>query len=320
MRSRQILTAAILGLGLGLGALPGLPAWPALAQAGAEGEAAFGQRAFASPEAAAAALVAAIEARDPEAQAAILGPDFAALITAQGGEANEDDRERFLAAAREAVVVRPAGRERVVLELGLVAWPMPAPLVRGADGAWRFDGAAGVEAVRDRIVGRNELHAIDVLNAYVEAQRAYAATDPDGDEVHAFAQRLTSSPGRHDGLYWPVAEGTVPSPLGPYLAAAGIQPDSRDPATPYYGYYFRILTRQGPNVPGGAYDYVINGNMIAGFAMVAWPADYGESGVMTFVVNQSGKVLERDMGPETDRIGPEIRTYDPDKSWLPAEG
>jgi hypothetical protein len=276
------------------------------------------QRLFATPEEAVAALVQAVQDRDRSAVATIVGPEFAELIEGQGAEANAADRERFLDAARRATVLRPDGDDRRILEVGFEAWPLPAPLVREA-GGWRFDGAEGVEAVKDRIVGRNELEAIRVLRAYVDAQVAYASEDRDGDAVLEYAQRLASTPGAHDGLYWPVAAAEEPSPFGPFLAAAGIQPGTRDPATPYYGYYYRIMTRQGDNAPGGAYDYIINGNMIAGFAMVAWPAVYGESGVMTFLVNQSGTVLERDMGPETDAIGPQMLTYNPDAGWLPAE-
>ena len=287
---------------LGLGAAP---AWAQEAQ-----------QPFPTPEAAAAALVEAMQNSDGAAVTAILGPELAALIEEQGDEANAADRERFLEAAQRATVLRPQGDDARILEVGLAAWPFPAPLVRTVDG-WRFDGAEGVEAVKDRVVGRNELEAIDVLHAYVAAQLAYAAADRDGDQVREYAQRLTSTPGRQDGLYWPVTGTEEPSPFGPFLAAAGVHPESRDPSTPYYGYYYRILTRQGENVPGGAYDYIINGNMIAGFAMVAWPAEYGETGVMTFVVNQSGIVLERDMGPSTGEIGPKMRTCNPDAGWLP---
>ena len=275
-------------------------------------------RHFATPEEATKALVQAVQDSDKAAITAIVGPEFAELIEGQGSEANAVDRERFLEAAKRATVLRPDGDDRRVMEIGLAAWPMPAPLVRDAEG-WRFDGIEGVEAVKDRIVGRNELEAIRVLNAYVDAQVDYAGEDRDGDAVLEYAQKLASTPGLHDGLYWPVAESDEPSPFGPFLAAAGVHPESREPATPYYGYLFRIMNRQGKNAPGGEYDYVINGNMIAGFAMVAWPAEYGETGVMTFLVNQSGIVLERDMGPETDAIGPKMLTYNPDAGWLPAE-
>jgi hypothetical protein len=276
------------------------------------------QRLFPTPEEAVAALVQAVQDLDRAAVNAIVGPEFAELIEGQGAEANAADRERFLEAARRATVLRPDGDDRRILEVGLEAWPLPAPLVREA-GGWRFDGAEGVEAVKDRIVGRNELEAIRVLRAYVNAQVAYASEDRDGDAVLEYAQQLSSTPGTHDGLYWSVNGSEEPSPFGPFMAAAGVNPESREPATPYYGYLYRIMTRQGANAPGGAYDYIINGNMIAGFAMVAWPAVYGESGVMTFMVNQSGKVLERDMGPATEEIGPKMLTYNPDAGWLPAE-
>ena len=276
------------------------------------------QRHFATPEEAVQALIQAVQDRDRPAIAALLGPEFSELVEGQGSEANSEDRERFLAAVKRATVLRPDGDDRRILEIGLAAWPMPAPLVHDAQG-WRFDGAEGVEAVKDRIVGRNELEAIRVLNAYVDAQVAYASEDRDGDAVLQYAQKLASTPGQHDGLYWPVTGTEEASPFGPFLAAAGVHPESREPATPYYGYLYRIMTRQGPNAPGGAYDYVINGNMIAGFAMVAWPAEYGETGVMTFLVNQNGIVLERDMGPKTDEIGPQMLTYNPDGGWLPAE-
>ena len=301
MMARLTLTAALLATGW---------ATAALAQEA--------QRYFTTPEDAVKALVQAVQDRDRPSITALVGPEFAELIEGQGSEANTADRERFLAAAQRATVLRPDGDDRRILEVGLAAWPMPAPLVHDDQG-WRFDGAAGVEAIKDRIVGRNELEAIRVLNAYVDAQVAYASEDRDGDAVLQYAQKLASTPGQHDGLYWPVTGTEEASPFGPFLAAAGVHPESREPATPYYGYLYRIMTRQGPNAPGGAYDYVINGNMIAGFAMVAWPAEYGETGVMTFLVNQNGIVLERDMGPKTDEIGPQMLTYNPDGGWLPAE-
>ena len=265
-----------------------------------------------------AALVQAVQDRDRPAIAAIVGPEFAELIEGQGGEANTADRDRFLAAARRATVLRPDGDDRRIVEVGLAAWPLPAPLVHEAAG-WRFDGAEGVEAVKDRIVGRNELEAIRVLNAYVDAQVDYASEDRDGDKVLEYAQRLGSTPGLHDGLYWPVDRHGGAEPVRP-VPRRGRRPSGE----PRGGDALLRLSlpdhaAQGANAPGGAYDYVINGNMIAGFAMVAWPAEYGESGVMTFLVNQSGIVLERDMGPDTDAIGPKMLTYNPDAGWLPAE-
>lgn len=234
------------------------------------------QTLFPTPEAAADALVEAIEVRDPARIEAIVGSAFAELLRAEGQEALDVDRERFLAAARRAKVVRPDGEDRAILEIGLEAWPVPTPLVREA-GGWRFDGEEGVEVVRDRVVGWNELKAIEVLRRHVEAQVDYAQDDHDGDRVLEYAQRIGSTPGTRDGLYWKVEPGQRPSPFGPFLAAAGVNLETRQSDAPYYGYLFRIMTRQGENAPGGAYDYVINGNMIAGFAAVAWPAPYGAS-------------------------------------------
>lgn len=269
---------------------------------------------FPTPEAAADALVEAIAAQDSAHTAALVGPEFAELLRSEGQEALDADRQRFLEAAARAKVIRPDGPDRATIEIGLVAWPVPVPLVRGPDG-WSFDGEEGVEIVRDRLVGRNEIRAIEVLRAYVDAQVAYAQEDRDGDQVLEYAQRIGSTPGTHDGLYWPAEAGAETSPFGPFLAAAGVNTENRPSDAPYYGYYFRIMPRQGENAPGGAYDYVINGNMIAGFGMVAWPSQYGDSGVMTFVVNQQGVVREKDMGAETEKIGPRMRTYNPDASW-----
>jgi Protein of unknown function (DUF2950) len=269
---------------------------------------------FPTPEAAADALVEAIAARDAARTEAMLGPEFAELLRSEGQEALDVDRQRFLESAKRAVVIRPDGPDHATIEIGLVAWPVPVPLVRDAEG-WRFDGAEGVEIVRDRVVGRNELKAIEVLRAYVDAQVLYAQEDRDGDDVLEYAQRIGSSPGTRDGLYWPAEPGQETSPFGPFLAAAGVNVENRRSDAPYYGYYFQIMPRQGEDVPGGAYDYVINGNMIAGFAMVAWPAQYGDTGIMTFVVDQRGVVREKDMGPGTEAIGPKMRTYNPDASW-----
>lgn len=273
---------------------------------------------FPTPEAAADALVAAIAARDPARVEAILGPEFSELLRNEGEEALDTDRQRFLDAAARAKVIRPAGDDRAIVEIGLQSWPLPTPLVRDA-GGWYFDGPEGVEVVRDRLVGRNELKAIEVLRAYVDAQVGYAQEDRDGDGVLEYAQRIGSSPGTHDGLYWPAEAGGETSPFGPFLAAAGVNTENRRSDAPFYGYYYRIMTRQGDNPPGGAYDYIINGNMIAGFGMVAWPAQYGDSGVMTFVVNQRGVVQEKDMGPPTGDIGPRMHTYNPDATWKVVE-
>jgi hypothetical protein len=297
----------VVSLLAGTAALVALAGSPAMAQSTVV-------TAFPTPQAAADALVEAIASGDSARTRALLGPEFSELLLAEGQEALEVDRQRFLSAAARAKTIRPDGEDRAILEIGLVAWPVPAPIVRGADG-WHFDGVEGVEVVRDRLVGRNELKAIEVLRAYVEAQVLYAQEDHDGDGVLEYAQRVGSTAGTRDGLYWPAEAGAETSPFGPFLAAAGVNVESRKTDAPYYGYYFRVMPRQGDKVPGGAYDYVINGNMIAGFAMVAWPAQYGDSGIMTFVVNQRGVVQEKDMGPQTESIGPKMRTYNPDASW-----
>jgi hypothetical protein len=208
------------------------------------------------------------------------------------------------------------------LEIGADAWPFPIPLVNRG-GQWFFDTAAGRAEILRRRIGQDELGAIAVCRAYVEAQREYAGQDRLGDGVLAYAQLLHSSPNRHDGLYWPAQAGEPLSPLGPLVAAAhleGYHHTSRmlnDQQAPYHGYYFKILTRQGKHAPGGKYDYVINGRMIAGFALVAWPAQWANTGVMTFVVNQQGQVFQRNLGPKTARLAAAMNRYDPDERWAP---
>jgi hypothetical protein len=208
----------------------------------------------------------------------------------------------------------------MVLEVGADAWPFPIPLVKAANG-WHFDTEAGLEELLNRRIGRNELDVLRVMRAYVQAQRDYASRDRDGDEVLEYAQRLFSSAGQADGLYWPPDLNGEISPLGPLFAYAQAEGyGTRLPATqtgprPFHGYLFKILTRQGKGAPGGKYNYIINGNMIGGFALVAWPAEYGESGIMTFLVNQQGRVLQKDLGSSTARIVRKLSAYGPDRSW-----
>jgi hypothetical protein len=210
------------------------------------------------------------------------------------------------------------------LALGADGWPFPIPLVK-QNGRWWFDTAAGSEEILDRRIGRDEMGAIAVCQAYVAAQREYAGQDRVGDGVLGYAQFLRSTPGRHDGLFWPAQPGEELSPLGPLIAQARVEGYHHsasmlnDELAPYHGYYFRILTRQGKHAPGGRYNYVINGRMIAGFALVAWPAVWGNTGVMTFVVNQQGQVYQKNLGPKTAQLAKNITTYDPDDSWTPAE-
>jgi hypothetical protein len=208
----------------------------------------------------------------------------------------------------------------MALEVGPDAWPFPIPLVKGSAG-WQFDTAAGLEEILNRRIGRNELDVLRVVRAYVEAQREYASRDRDGDDVLEYAQKITSSPGLTDGLFWsPEVNGEV-SPLGPLVARAqtvgyfNTAFDDIPGPRPFRGYLFRILTRQGKHAPGGKYDYIINGNMIGGFALVAWPVEYGESGVMTFIVNHRGRVYQLNLGEETAKIVRKMDAYNPDETW-----
>ncbi len=202
---------------------------------------------------------------------------------------------------------------RAILVLGDQLWPLPFPLSKAADGKWAFDTTAGFEEIINRRVGENELEALATAKAYVDAQADYAAEDRDGDGVLEYAQKLVSSEGATDGLYWPLEQGDGDSPAGSFVDQAAY--DKAKLGEGYFGYHFRILRGQGNNIAGGRYDYVINGNMIAGFALIAWPVEYAETGVSTFVVNQAGVVYEKDLGPETEKIVSETYRFNPDKTW-----
>ena len=282
--------------------------------------AATGQPTFATPEAAMTALLQALEKQDAEAVLALFGSENRDFII--GGDP-AGARKAFgdlAAAAKEATAFRPDGEDRRVIEVGALAYPLPIPLVR-ENGAWRFDTEAGMEEITNRRIGMNELQAIRVARAYVDAQIEYADADRDGDEVLEYAQRLGSSAGKKDGLFWQTSdESDEISPFGPLIAGMDQSyVSARAAGEPFYGYYFKILTRQGGNPPGGRYDYVINGNMIAGFAMLAWPADYGNSGIMSFLVSHQGKALQKDLGEETEALAAAIQEYDPDAGWVETE-
>ncbi len=282
---------------------------------------AAGEQRFDSPRAAVDALKAAVEARDTNALHAIFGPEAHALVSADVVEAAQA-REAFVSRLKDKVTLVPEGESKEVLQLGADNWPFPIPLVKDG-GQWFFDTAAGKREILDRRIGADELGAIHVCLAYVEAQREYASQDRNGDEVLEYAQHLRSTPGTHDGLYWSTRHGDELSPLGPLVAQAwfeGYRHKARiltEEQSPYHGYYFKILTRQGRHTPGGKYNYIINGHMIAGFALVAWPAQWDNTGVMTLIVNQQGKVYQKNLGPKTSRIASAITTYDPDKTWTP---
>jgi hypothetical protein len=279
---------------------------------------------FAAPQEAVNALVAAAQNHDTNALHSIFGPAGHELISPDVVQATEEYK-MFVQRLTEKTQLITNSDANVTLEIGADGWPFPIPLVK-QDGQWFFDTAAGKEEILARRIGMNELGAINVCNAYVEAQREYAGQDRLGDGVLAYAQFLRSAPGTHDGLFWPTNQpGEELSPLGPLVAQARVEGYQRtakmlnDELAPYHGYYFKILTRQGKHAPGGKYNYIINGRMIAGFALVAWPDEWGDTGVMTFIVNQQGKVFQKNLGPQTAKIARAITTYDPDDTWTPVK-
>jgi hypothetical protein len=274
------------------------------------------QRTFATPEAAVDAFIAALQANDESALIAVFGQAHENLVVT--GDSANDAAVHAAAAERLATfhVLEDRGADRRVLLMGAEAWPFPIPLVL-EKGVWRFATEEGVEELLNRRVGFNELNAIHVLRAYVDAQREYASRDRIGDGVLQYAMKLFSTPGKFDGLYWvadPV-QGEEESPFGPLIAESSPYTVGHQRGDPYRGYHFRIVMRQGKSAPGGAYNYVINGRMIAGFAMVAYPDEYRESGVMTFIVNQNGKVYQRDLGPDSEAIGAKMTVFDPVADW-----
>ena len=272
---------------------------------------------FPSPEAALEAFRTAV-ATDDEGEALIALFGSAHRDELIGGDPAESRMvvASLRAVAEVALRFDADGEERGVLRVGAAGWPMPIPLVRDGE-VWRFDTAAGLEEIRDRRVGQHELAAIELMREYVEAQVEYATSDRDDDEVLEYAQRLLSESGTRNGLYWNDESGDDPSPLDEFVARADAQGYRQHQrlGEPYRGYFFRVLTKQGPTPPGGAYDYVINGNMIAGFALIGWPAEYGNSGIMTFLVNQQGRVYQKDLGSDTTQLVETIEAYDPDESW-----
>jgi hypothetical protein len=283
------------------------------------------QEQFQSPQAATDALKAAAEAGNTNTLHAIFGPQAHSLVSADVVEAAEE-RDLFVRRLKEKVNLVSESDSKQVLELGNDNWPFPFPLVK-QDGQWLFDVNAGKEEILNRRIGANELGAIGVCRAYVQAQREYASVDRNGDDVLEYAQHLRSSSGTHDGLYWSMRSGDEMSPLGPLVAQARGEGYRRgqgilteEATAPYHGYYIKILTRQGKHAAGGKYNYIINGHMIAGFALVAWPAEWGNTGMMTFIVNQQGKVFQKNLGTRTAAIASAMSTYDPDNTWTPVGG
>jgi hypothetical protein len=274
------------------------------------------QKTFASAEEAVKALIDAAKAGSQEELMAIFGP--AAKDVLSSGDAVEDKavRERFVKAYEAKNALVQDGDAKAVLQIGPHEWPFPIPIVK-KNQQWSFDTKKGKEELNNRRIGRNELSTIQTCLAYVDAQREYAAKDRDTDGLFEYAQKFVSTPGTKDGLYWEAKPGEEESPFGDLFARAtreGYKKTDNKP-TPYHGYYFKVLKAQGKNAPGGAYDYVVKGRMIGGFGMVAYPANYGVSGVMTFVVNHDGIVYEKNLGKDTTKIAQAMKLFNPDKTW-----
>ena len=274
------------------------------------------QKAFATPDEAFQALDDAAKANDTKALSALLGPSGNALINSGDAVADKRGRERFAAdyAAKHSVTM--TGDAKATLIVGSEDWPMPIPAVKGASG-WTLDTAAGSRELLARRIGKNELEAIEVVRATVDAQRDYTSEDRNADGVREYARKFASSPGKKDGLYWPTKEGEPPSPLGDLVAKASSEGygGKKGAQTPYHGYYYRLLTAQGKDAKGGALNYVVQGRMIGGFAVVAYPAQYGSSGIMTFIVDNDGTVYQKDLGANTAATARGMKVYNPDSSW-----
>ena len=277
------------------------------------------QEVFPDPEHGVESLIAANRSNDLVALRRILGPAGTKLIESGDAVADRNARARFVAAYDEAHRIGLSGADKAVLSVGAQEWPMPIPLIRAPSG-WRFDTEAGKREILDRRIGRNELSVIEVCREYVKAQREYASMNARDGAAPDYAQHLMSRDDKRDGLYWPSKPDEAESPLGPLVArahAAGYPPGGPLHASsqPYYGYYFRILTRQGTHASGGPKNYIVNGRMAGGFGMIAFPARYGDSGIMTFIVSADGIVFEKNLGRHTERLVRSIDQYDPDPTW-----
>jgi hypothetical protein len=276
------------------------------------------QQTFQSAEDAVVAVVDAVKANDQPKLAAIFGPEAGEVLNSGDAVSDQRGRELFVAAYAERAVLVDEGGQKI-LQVGGEDWPFPIPVVKEESG-WRFDTAAGVEELRFRRIGRNELATIDACEAYAAAQKEYAAKGHDGMPAGLYAQKFASEPGKQNGLYWAAGPEEPASPLGQLAAEAAAEgyPRPAGKPAPFRGYHFRILTAQGASANGGARSYLVGGEMKGGFALVAWPAEYGKSGVMTFLVNESGVVYEKDLGEATSRAAGEMKDYNPDGTWKPA--
>ncbi len=278
-------------------------------------QAAGHQQIFATPEEAASALAAAAKAGDTKALLGILGDEAKAVLDSGDAVADRAARARFVSLYETANKLEKSGDAKAVLAIGKDDWPFPIPLVKEANG-WRFDTAAGKEEILNRRIGRNELAAMQSALAYCDAQREYYTLNPQKDKLLHYAQKFVSANGKRDGLYYPTKEGEPRSPLGPLFdkaKAAGYEEGGG-----YHGYRYKILKAQGPDARGGAYDYIAHGKMIGGFALVAWPVTYGNSGVMTFIVNHDCTVYQKDLGPKSGELAAKMTKFNPDKTWSQA--
>ena len=278
-----------------------------------------GQRRFTTAKEAIDALISALRSASDSELTAILGSGSEQIVSSGDEVADKATREQFVALYELKHSVLSTGSNHLTLNVGKDDWPFPVPLVR-ANGKWYFDGPAGKQEILYRRIGRNELAAIQVCKGFVSAQREYAATGHDGEASGSFAQRLISEPGKQNGLYWEIGEGETPSPAGPFLARASAEGyNTSGQPTPYHGYYYRILKAQGASARGGAKSYLVDSKMTRGFALIAFPAEYRSGGVMTFIVNQSGIIYQKDLGVDTQKIASSTAEYNPDKSWRPVK-
>jgi hypothetical protein len=270
---------------------------------------------FRSPASAAAALVEAARADDLKAMAAILGPEGEDVVDSGDAVADNNAREDFTKRYDQMHRLAYNDKGQVILYVGADNWPLPIPIVKKGDG-WVFDTADGKEELVYRRVGRNELYTIDVLQELADAQQDYKSSQ------QQFAQKILSDDGQKNGLFWPTSGDEPESPIGPLIADATAEGYKRDPSgkpAPFHGYYYKVLTSQGADAPGGAQDYIADGKMTRGFAFLAYPAEYHDSGVMTFMINEDGVLVEKDLGPDTEKIAPGITAFNPDRTWSELE-
>jgi DUF2950 family protein len=271
------------------------------------------EKVFPDPKAAVHALLAACRTDDQAAFVTIFGEETAPLVRSAAAGSGPEGCRRFRDAAHQMTRLDPTSPNTLQLVVGSDDWPFPVPLVRDGSG-WRFDSRQGAEEMLRRQVGNDELEAIAFCRVYIRAQEDYASRPRDG-RTKAYAEKLVSTPGRKDGLYWPSPDKGDETPLGREVAVAGDYARGKQPPSSWWGYYFRVLTAQGKEAPGGARRYVVDGKMIGGFALVAYPVEYGSSGIMTFIVNKDGRVYQKDLGEKTDAIVAAMTAYDPDASW-----